>query len=60
MTKCNNEKSHIRNALESISKGDATGLKKSIKEALLSKVRKALNLKEKEVALDLLDRATKK
>ena len=56
----NTEKTLIRKALESISNGNATALKKNIKEALLSKVRKALNKKEKEIAKNLIDNATKK
>lgn len=55
-----NEKTFIKNALTSIAKGDATGLKKNIREALLSKVRRALNVKEKEIASTLIDNATKK
>lgn len=55
-----NEKSLIRKALESISSGNATALKKNIREALLSKVRRALNEKEKDVAKTLIDNATKK
>lgn len=54
------EKSLIRKALESISKGNATGLKNNIKEALLLKVRKALNVREKQIAKNLVDSTTKK
>ena len=46
----NTEKTLIRKALESISNGNATALKKNIKEALLYKVRRALNAREKELA----------
>lgn len=44
------EKSLIRQGLASISKGDATGLKKSIREALFAKVRRKLEEKEKVLA----------
>jgi type III secretory pathway component EscV len=54
-----NEKSLIRKALESISNGNATALKNNIREALLSKVRRALNEKEKEVAKNLIDKTKK-
>lgn len=56
----NNEKSFIRKALESISSGNATALKKNIREALLSKVRKALHEREKELAKSLINKTTKK
>jgi len=49
------EKSLIRKALESISAGNATGLKNNIKEALFLKVRRALNLREKELAKKLIN-----
>jgi hypothetical protein len=55
-----NEKSLIRKALESISNGNATALKKNIKEALLSKVRRALNEKEKDLAKTIINDTTKK
>jgi hypothetical protein len=54
------EKNLVRKALESISSGNASGLKKNIKEALLLKVRKALNLKEKELATKILNQTIKK
>lgn len=54
------EKKSIRKALEAISSGNASGLKKHIKEALLLKVKKALNIKEKEIATKILNQATKK
>lgn len=60
MAKTSNEKKHIRKALESISIGNAAQLKRSIKEALFLKVRKALNIKEKEIAKSLIDSATSK
>jgi hypothetical protein len=56
----NNEKSFIRKALESISNGNATDLKKNIKEALISKVRRALHEREKELAKSLINKTTKK
>lgn len=49
------EKSLIRKALESISAGNATGLKNNIKEALFLKVKRALNLREKELAKKLIN-----
>jgi type III secretory pathway component EscV len=55
-----NEKTLIRKALESISNGNATALKKNIKEALLSKVRRALNEKEKDLAKTIINDTTKK
>jgi DNA-directed RNA polymerase specialized sigma subunit len=56
----NTEKSFIRKALESISNGNATALKKNIKEALLSKVRRALDEREKKIAKSLINKKTKK
>lgn len=56
----NTEKSFIRKALESISNGNATALKKNIKEALLSKVRRALDEREKKIAKSLINKTTKK
>lgn len=55
-----NEKSLIRKALESISAGNATALKNNIKEALLSKVRRALDEKEKELAKTIIKDTAKK
>lgn len=47
------EKGLVRKALLGISKGDVRALKKFVNEALLSKVRRALNAKEKEIAASL-------
>jgi hypothetical protein len=60
MSTSKKEKNFVRKALESISAGNATGLKKNIKEALLLKVKKALHIKEKELATKILNQATKK
>lgn len=49
------EKSSIRKALESISGGNASGLKKHIREALYSKVKRALRREEKKVAKSLIE-----
>lgn len=49
------EKTLIAKGLAAIAKGDARELKKSIKEALLSKVRRKLEQKEKEIAKSYLD-----
>lgn len=53
-----NEQAHIRQGLTHISKGNATGLKKHIREALLSKVRKALEKREKQIAKNLIESST--
>lgn len=52
------EKNLIEKALAAISKGNAVDLKKNIKEALLSKVRRAVNTKEKEMAKNLIESTT--
>lgn len=49
------KKNAVRNAVESIKKGDAVSLRKSIKEALHQKIRTALAKKEKEIAKTFLD-----
>ena len=54
----NKEKDFIRKGLASISKGDATSLRKNIKEAILSKVRRAVAIKEKELAKKLVQNVT--
>lgn len=59
MANSNTEKSLIRKALSAINSGNATALKKNIKEALLSKVRKALDKKEQELAKTIIDSTTK-
>lgn len=59
MANSNTEKSLIRKALTAINAGNATALKKNIKEALLSKVRKALDKKEQELAKNIIDSTTK-
>ena len=53
------EKSLVEKALNAISKGNAVLMKKNIKEALLSKVRRAVDKKEKEIAKSLIEAATK-
>jgi hypothetical protein len=53
------KKTSIKKAIESISSGDARGLRKHINEALVSKVRKALDTKEKEIARNLIESSTK-
>ncbi|CAB4141175.1 hypothetical protein UFOVP410_14 [uncultured Caudovirales phage] len=57
--KKNNEKSLIKTALIAISKGNSALLKDSIKKALLSKVRRKINKKEKVMAKKILNDATK-
>lgn len=58
MANSTTEKSLIRKALSAINSGNATSLKKNIKEALVSKVRKALDKKEKQIAKALVESAT--
>lgn len=52
------KKEEVKKAVESISKGDAVGLKKHINEVLMKKVRKALNEKEKQIAKNLIEKKT--
>ena len=52
-------KNTVKKAIESIASGDVRGLRKNIQEALVSKVRKALDTKEKRIAKDLIENATK-
>lgn len=59
MANSNTEKTLIRKALTAINAGNATALKKNIKEALLSKVRRALDKKEHELAKKIIDSTTK-
>lgn len=47
-------KDNIKKAVESIVSGDARSLRKHIKEALLAKVKKAVDLKEKALAKTFL------
>lgn len=54
----NKEKTFIHKALTAINKGDATALRKNIKEAILSKVRRAVAKREKQIAKSFLDEAT--
>lgn len=54
----NKEKIFIHKALTAINKGDATALRKNIKEAILSKVRRAVARREKEMAKNLIESAT--
>lgn len=46
---------NVAKAIEAIRNNDAVTLRKSIKEALVDKVRKALDKKEKEVAKNLIE-----
>lgn len=52
--------SNVKSAIDSINKGDVRGLRKSIQEALVNKVRKALEEKEKKIAKSLIETATSK
>ena len=45
----------VKKAIEAIDSGDARGLRKHINEALVNKVRKALNKKEKQIARSLIE-----
>lgn len=45
---------NVTKAIEAIQNNDAVSLRKSIKEALVDKVRKALDKKEKEIAKSFL------
>jgi hypothetical protein len=54
------EKNYIKAALSSLKSGDVTNLKTNIQKALLSKVKKAINLKEKKMAKTLLKSVTEK
>lgn len=47
-------KNPVRNAVESITKGDAVSLRKHIKEALYQKIKNALSKKEKQIAKNFL------
>jgi hypothetical protein len=49
----------IKKAVEAIDSGDARGLRKHINEALVDKVKKALDKKEKQLAKNLIESATK-
>ena len=51
-------KNTVKKAIESVASGDVRGLKKNIQEALVSKVRKALDIKEKKIAKGLIEAAT--
>lgn len=53
------KKRSVKKAIESISSGDARGLRYHINEALVEKVKKALNNKEKQIAKNLIESATK-
>jgi hypothetical protein len=48
------KKTSIKKAIESISSGDARGLRKHINEALVEKVKKALDNREKQLAKNLI------
>lgn len=49
----------VKKAIEAIDSGDARGLRRHINEALVTKVRKALDKKEKVIARNLIETATK-
>jgi hypothetical protein len=49
------KKTSIKKAIESISSGDARGLRKHINEALVEKVKKALDNREKQLARNLIE-----
>lgn len=46
---------NVKKAIEAIQNNDAVSLRKSIKEALVAKVRKALDKKEKQIARNLIE-----
>lgn len=46
----NNEKSLVRAAIASISRGNAIGVKKNLREALFAKIRRAIQAEEKAIA----------
>ena len=52
-------KNNVKKAIESIASGDVRGLRKNIQEALVSKVRKALDTKEKRIAKNLIENVAK-
>lgn len=54
------KKNAVRDAVESIKKGDAVSLRKNIKEALYQKIRTALAKKEKDIAKNFLTDLEKK
>lgn len=51
-------KNTVKKAIESVASGDVRGLRKHINEALVNKVRKALDIKEKKIAKGLIEAAT--
>lgn len=52
------KKNNVKKAIESIVSGNARGLRKHVNEALVEKVKKALDKKEKELAKNLIESAT--
>lgn len=52
------KKQSVRKAINAISSGDARGLRNHINEALVEKVRKALDKKEKQIAKKLIEAST--
>jgi geranylgeranyl pyrophosphate synthase len=48
------KKNNVKKAIESIVSGDARGLRKHVSEALVDKVKKALDKKEQELAKNLI------
>ena len=53
------KKKSVKKAIEAIDSGDARGLRKHINEALVEKVKKALEQKEKELAKNLIEKSGK-
>lgn len=49
------KKNNVKKAIESIVSGNARGLRKHVNEALVEKVKKALDKKEKELAKNLIE-----
>lgn len=54
-----NTKKLIKNALHSMSVGNIAALKESIKKAIHAKIKTKLDLKEKELAKEILNRSEK-
>lgn len=54
------KKNNVKKAVESIVSGDARALRRHIKEALLEKVKRAINIKEKALAKTFLKNVSDK
>jgi hypothetical protein len=54
-----NNKNIIKSALDAIANGNISGLRESIKKVISSKIKKKLDLKEKELAKDILNNSMK-